>query len=77
MRHLLDLWNGRKPITKRLAGIGVALAGLGIVLGVLAVDFAGFGKETGLGPSQRLAIAGGVTVLLAGLPLIALGDRPA
>jgi hypothetical protein len=64
-------------ITKRMVGLALALFGLAIVGGAAVVDLAGAGKWNGLGPAQQQAIAAGVFVILVGLSLIPLGDRPA
>ena len=64
-------------ITKRLAGIALALIGLTIAAGAAAIDLVGAGKWGGLGPAQQLAIVVGGGVALVGLSLIPLGDRPA
>lgn len=64
-------------ITKRKMGIALALLGLAVAAGALAVDLLGAGKWGGLGPAQRNAIIVGVLVCLFGLSLIPLGNRPA
>jgi hypothetical protein len=64
-------------ITKRMVGVALALLGLALAVGALAVDLVGAGKWGGLGPAQRLAISAGVTVCLVGLSLLPLGNRPA
>jgi hypothetical protein len=64
-------------ITKRMVGAVLALLGLALAVGALAVDLVGAGKWGGLGPAQRLAISAGVAVCLVGLSLLPLGDKPA
>ena len=64
-------------ITKRMVGISLALIGLIIAIGTVAVDLVGAGMWGGLGPAQRLAIKVGVSISLIGLSLIPLGNRPA
>ena len=64
-------------ITKRLVGIALALLGLAMAGGAVAVDLVGAGKWNGLGPAQQAAIVVGAVVCLVGLSLIPLGDRPA
>ena len=64
-------------ITKRKMGIVLALLGLALVVGALAVDLLGAGKWGGIGPAQRNAIIAGAAVCLFGLSLIPLGNRPA
>lgn len=64
-------------ITKRQ--LGLILAGLGgtAVLLILAVDVLGAGEFQGIGPAQRVALALAGVVLVLGLSLIPLGNRPA
>jgi hypothetical protein len=64
-------------ITKRKMGILLALLGLALVLGALAVDLLGAGKWGGIGPAQRSAIIAGAIVCFFGLTLLPLGNRPA
>jgi hypothetical protein len=64
-------------VTKRHLGVLLLAAGLIAVLGILAVDLLGAGKFSGIGPTQRWALAGGASVALLGASLIPLGDRPA
>lgn len=64
-------------ITKRDVGIGLLVLGLCVVIGAVTVDLIGAGKWSGIGPAQRLAIGVGLFVLVVGLSLIPLGDRPA
>ena len=64
-------------ITKRWLGIGLAAAGLLLILALLAVDLLEAGDYQGIGPAQQLGLLLGGSVLLIGLTLIPLGDRPA
>lgn len=64
-------------ITKRQLGIGFILIGMGAILASFAFDFLGGGQFQGVGPSQRLAIIGASLLVLVGLTLLPLGDRPA
>lgn len=64
-------------ITKRQLGIGLALLGAVVLIGTFLVDVVGAGNFSGIGPYQRLALAGGAAVLIIGLTLIPLGDKPA
>lgn len=64
-------------ITKRMLGIGFAAVGLLAVIGLLAVDLVNAGDFQGIGPVQRLGLLGGAAVLVLGLTLIPLGNRPA
>jgi hypothetical protein len=60
-----------------MVGIGLAVLGVATVGAVLAVDLIGAGKWGGIGPAQLLATRISLVVLLVGLSLIPLGDRPA
>jgi len=54
-----------------------------MALGVLAIaasfvnDLLGGGDFQGIGPTQRLALLGAGLVILIGITLLPLGDRPA
>ena len=59
--------------------LGLIFVGLGIlaVVGSFAVDLIGAGQFQGIGPAQqRILIVSGL-VILVGLSLLPLGDRPA
>lgn len=64
-------------VTKRQLGIGIACFGLLAIIAILAVDWLGAGNELGIGPTQRLALAGAFALFLVGVTLIPLGNRPA
>ena len=64
-------------VTKRQLGIATCTAGLLVVLGIIAVDFAGAGQWGGFGPLQRIGIGTSVVFIAAGLILARLGNRPA
>ena len=70
-------WIDRLVITKRVVGASLIVLGMVIVVGTFAVDLFGVGKWGGIGPSQRLAIAGGIVTVIIGATLVPLGDRPA
>lgn len=70
------MWFDR-PITKRQLGFLFLVAGLLGFVGVLALDALRGGTPGGLGPAQRLALAGCAGLTVLGLTLIPLGDRPA
>ncbi len=55
------------------------MVGSGIIgaVAILAVDVIGAGDFQGLGPAQRLALLGAGIVVLVGLSLLPLGDKPA
>ncbi len=66
-----------RPLTKRQLAYGFIAAGLAAGLAILLVDVLGAGAFQGLGPAQRLALAGAGVAVLVGLTLWPLGDRPA
>jgi SpoU rRNA methylase family enzyme len=64
-------------ITKRMLGIGFIVIG---ILGIAAMfirDVIGAAQFAGVGPAQRLALAVGGLIILVGLSLLPLGNRPA
>ena len=64
-------------VTKRALGILLSAGGFLVVLALLAVDLLEAGEYQGIGPAQQLGLVVGGAVLLLGLTLIPLGDRPA
>jgi hypothetical protein len=64
-------------ITKRHLGIAFLVLGTAALLATLAVDLLDAGRHAGLGPTQRLALAAAVMVILLGASLVPFGDRPA
>ncbi|RMG90285.1 MAG: hypothetical protein D6706_19845 [Chloroflexi bacterium] len=64
-------------MTKRQLGYVLMALGITAVLGLLAVDWVGAGKFSGIGPTQKLALGAAGLVILVGLTLWPLGDRPA
>jgi hypothetical protein len=60
-----------------MVGISLTLLSIFIAVAVIAVDAVGAGKWGGLGPAQMLALRAVLVVLLVGLSLVPLGDRPA
>jgi hypothetical protein len=78
MIHLLrTLLAHEFTVSKRTLGMLLTIAGIVGFIGVLAVDIIDVGREGGIGPAQRLALAGCVGITLVGLTLIPLGDDPA
>lgn len=64
-------------VTKRQLGIFVTILGVLGILAVVGVDVFGAGQWSGFGPLQRIGIGAGTGVVLVGLILMRLGDRPA
>jgi hypothetical protein len=64
-------------ITKRMLGIGFILVGFLGVAAMFVRDLTGTAEFEGIGPTQRLAILAGGVLVLIGLSLLPLGNRPA
>ena len=64
-------------MSKRQLGILLVIIGMFGGIGLLALDLIFSGRETGIGPAQRLAIIGMGALVLIGLSLIPLGDSSA
>ena len=64
-------------MTKKQLGVAFIFLGLTAAVALLAVDLLEAGNFQGIGPAQRLALAGAGILILVGLSLIPLGDRPA
>lgn len=67
----------RRMVTKRQLGVALSLMGLGLVGWIVAVDRMGLGRWGGFGPLQRIALGTGLMVLVVGLLLVRIGNRPA
>jgi hypothetical protein len=63
-------------ITKRQLGYLFIAIGVLIIAGAAGANLIG-GRDAGFGPFQAIGIGGGVMIILAALPLIRLGNRPA
>jgi hypothetical protein len=64
-------------MSKRQLGYLFILLGGGGLVGLLVYDWIGAGDFQGVGPAQRLAMLAAGAVLLVGLTLLPLGDKPA
>ena len=65
------------PVTKQQLGTLCLAAGAALTLAALVADLVGAGRFGGLGPAQRQALAGGAVLIVFGLSLLPLGQRPA
>jgi hypothetical protein len=63
-------------ITKRQLGYLFIVIGLLVIAAAIGANFIG-GRDAGFGPFQAIGIGGGVVIILAAIPLIKLGNRPA
>ena len=63
-------------ITKRQLGYLFITIGLLASVGAIGANFIG-GRDEGFGPFQAIGIGGGLVIILAAIPLIRLGNRPA
>jgi hypothetical protein len=64
-------------VTKRQLGIIFILLGLGAAGAMFIMDLLGAGQFQGIGPAQQRALLAAGLVVLVGLTLLPLGDRPA
>lgn len=67
---------GKKVVTKRQLGIGMALLGVATICGLLVLDQLGLSQHNGTGAMQWLIYIIAGTFLLVGCTLIPLGNRP-
>ena len=72
---LPTMWE--RPLSKRQLGLLLVLTGSVGFIGVLAIDLLDAGREGGLGPAQSLALGAMILIVIVGLSLLPLGDRPA
>ncbi len=64
-------------VTKRKLGFLFIAGGVVGSVAIFAVDLLGAGDFQGIGPAQRLALAAAAAVVVLGLTLLPLGDKPA
>ena len=64
-------------MTKRQLGYLIIALGVLAIAGSFVNDLLGGGDYQGIGPTQRLALLGAGALILIGLTLLPLGDRPA
>ncbi len=65
------------PLTKRQLGLLIVAGGVTLAAVTLAVNLLGLGRFNGFGPAKQLALLGAGAIVLFGLSLVLLGDRPA
>jgi hypothetical protein len=63
------------PLTKRLLGLLFVLGGAALAAITLAVNVFGLGRF--IGPAKQLALIAAGAIILFGLSLLPLGNRPA
>ena len=64
-------------MTKRQLGLLFIAAGSAAILGSLGLDLLRVGQFQGIGPAQQQAMLAAGLLVLVGLTLLPLGDRPA
>lgn len=64
-------------VTKRQLGMFTIAVGALLLLATVAVDLLGAGGWGEFGPLQWLGVGLGALAILAGVPLVRLGNRPA
>jgi hypothetical protein len=64
-------------MTKRQLGLVIIALGVLAIIGSFVNDVIGGGDFQGIGPTQKLALLGAGLVILIGISLLPLGDRPA
>ncbi|MCS7178418.1 MAG: hypothetical protein RML46_04805 [Anaerolineae bacterium] len=64
-------------VTKRQLGIVLSGVAALVLLGIVAIDRMGIGEWGGFGPLQRIGLGSGLLLLVVGLILIRIGNRPA
>ncbi|MCB8984619.1 MAG: hypothetical protein H6659_12395 [Ardenticatenaceae bacterium] len=64
-------------MTKRQLGYAFIALGLLAAVGSFVNDMLGAGEFQGVGPTQRLALLAAGAIILVGVSLLPLGDRPA
>jgi hypothetical protein len=64
-------------VTKRQLGLLFIVLGIGAAVALFAIDLLGAGQFQGIGPAQQQALLVAGAVVLLGLSLWPLGDRPA
>lgn len=66
-----------RTVTKRQLGMFLALVGIAGFVVILLIDVVDAGRQGGIGPAQRFALALMAATAILGLTLIPGGDAPA
>lgn len=74
---LKHIFSENFTVSKRQLGIALCAIGILAFIGLLLLDLVGGGREGGIGPTQRAAIALSIVLAVFGATLIPLGDKPA
>ncbi len=77
MKHLRQFLSNDVTVSKRMLGLLMIAVGAAGFAGIIAIDLLDIGREGGIGPAQRIALAGCVALVLVGLTLLPLGRQPA
>ena len=64
-------------MTKRQLGYLFIAIGAAGIIGLFGIDLVGAGQFNGIGPTQRLGLLAAGAIILVGLTLLPLGDKPA
>ena len=64
-------------MSKRQLGILFIAVGVLAIVGMFGMDLVGAGQFNGIGPAQQKGMMVSSVVILLGLTLVPLGDRPA
>lgn len=64
-------------MSKRQLGILFIAVGVLAIVGMFGMDLVGAGQFNGIGPAQQKGMMVSAVVILLGLTLVPLGDRPA
>ena len=75
--ELRHIFSENFTVSKRQLGIVLCAIGILAFVGLLLLDVVGGGREGGIGPTQRAAIALSIVLAVFGASLIPLGDKPA
>ena len=65
------------PLTKRQLGLVIIAGGVTLAVVTGAVNLFGLGHFNGFGPAKQLALLGAGAIVMFGLSLVPLGNRPA